>query len=389
MSSLLKLWITNKESLASKSIEQIIHFTGDGKLRDNSTTPCELRDFLANIPADQLTQYISECLESSFNQSGMVLQDLVNEVGRRLGFKVTNGLYRGGKTKIAYDGLWETADNHHFVIEVKTTDAYHINLDTQAVYRQKLIDADEIKKDRSSILLVVGRNDTGGLEAQTRGSRHAWDTRIISVDALIKLMRIKENLTDKNTVTQIHQILKPLEYTRVDRLIDIMFSTSEDLQIDTPDELSEIVADEVPEKKRSTPVNFHQECISNISHTLKAPLIKQGRCSYATADQSIRVISIVSKEYNLNGILRYWYAFRPSQQEFLKNGEQTYIAFGCGSFGKIILIPYEAFEPHLSIMRTTESEDRFYWHVEIFEKNDQFLLYKSTDEGIPISKYKI
>ena len=389
MSSLLKLWINNKESLSTKSIEQIIHFTGDGKLRDNSKTPGELRDFLANIPADMLTQYITECLESSFNQSGMVLQDLVNEVGRRLGFKVTNGLYRGGATKIAYDGLWETADNHHIVIEVKTTDAYQINLDTQAVYRQKLIDAGEIKKDTSSILLVVGRNDTGGLEAQTRGSRHAWDTRIISVDALIKLMRIKESLTDKNTVTQIHQVLKPLEYTRVDQLIDIIFKTSEDLQFDSSDDISEPPEGMNAEKKRSTPVNFHKECISKISHKLGVPLIKHGRCSYSSADKSIQVLSIVSKEYHLNGILRYWYAFRPSQQELLKSGKESYIALGCGSAEKIILMPYEDFEPHLSIMRTTETDERFYWHVEIFEKNDQFLLYKSTDEGIQISNYKL
>ncbi len=41
---------------------------------------------------------------------------------------------------------------------------------------------------KSSILIVVGRQDTGDLEAQVRGSRHAWEIRLISVDALLQLM---------------------------------------------------------------------------------------------------------------------------------------------------------------------------------------------------------
>ena len=46
----------------------------------------------------------------------------------------------------------------------------------------------------SSILIVVGRDDTGELEAQVRGSRHAWDIRLISADALVKLVNLKETV---------------------------------------------------------------------------------------------------------------------------------------------------------------------------------------------------
>jgi hypothetical protein len=51
-----------------------------------------------------------------------------------------------------------------------------------------LITSGQLKEDQSSILIVVGREDTGDLEAQIRGSRHAWDVRLISVDALLRLM---------------------------------------------------------------------------------------------------------------------------------------------------------------------------------------------------------
>jgi len=77
------------------------------------------------------------------------------------------------------------------IVEVKTTDAYRISLDTIAGYRTRLQEQDTVGKN-TSILLVVGREDTGELEAQVRGSRHAWDVRLISVDALVSLVKLKE-----------------------------------------------------------------------------------------------------------------------------------------------------------------------------------------------------
>jgi hypothetical protein len=95
----------------------------------------------------------------------MVLQDLVNELGRRLDYTVTNGRYQGTQNAIGFDGLWRSPEGHTIVVEVKTSDAYRISLDTLSGYRQRLISNGEIT-DESSILIVVGRQDTGELEAQ-------------------------------------------------------------------------------------------------------------------------------------------------------------------------------------------------------------------------------
>jgi hypothetical protein len=389
MTSIIDIWIKQKEFFEAKSIEQVISISGDGNLRDGNEASRQFRELLANLPSTDIARYIDECLSHSFQQSGLALQDLVNEIGRRLGFSIEPGFYRGGGSKIGFDGIWRAKDGYSFVIEVKTTDAYQLNLDTQAQYRQRLIDEQRIDENTSSILLVVGRKDTGGLEAQTRGSRHAWDVRIISVDALLKLMRVKENLSDAATVSKIQEILKPLEYTRVDRLIDIIFTTSEDLQADEAD--GELYADDSGDiaRTQSTPMKYHEECVNRISAHLKVPLIKQGRCTYTNADQSVRVLCIVSKEYQRSGITRYWYAFHPSQQEFLNQGASSFIALGCGSADQIVLIPSGVFQKHLPVMRTTKTGDRFYWHVEIFIKGEQFLLNKSTEEGIDITQYKM
>ena len=252
-----------------------------------------------------------------------------------------------------------------------------------------MIDDHRIVEKESSILLIVGRKDTGGLEAQTRGSRHAWDVRIISVEALLKLMRIKENLSDSATVLKIQEVLKPLEYTRVDRLIDIIFTTSEDLKNDEADSELDTEISSDTKRTQSTPVKYHEECVSHISSKLKVPLIRQGRCTYTNADQSIRVLCIVSKEYQRSGVDRYWYALHPSQKEFLNEGDSSFIALGCGSAEHIIMIPFNEFQKHLPAMRKTESADRYYWHVEIFRRGEQFLLNKPTKDGIDVTKYKI
>src|SRR5206468_12627881 len=82
----------------------------------------------------------------------------------------------------------------------------------------------------ASMLVVVGREDTGALEAQVRGSRYAWEMRLISVEGLIKLVQIKEKSDDPNTLHQIRQLLQPFEYTKIDKIIDVIFTTAVDVE---------------------------------------------------------------------------------------------------------------------------------------------------------------
>src|SRR5690606_14220928 len=137
-------------------------------------------------------------------------------------------LYRGKTNSVGFDGLWIAADGRQLVIEVKTTDAYQIDLDKLANYRKQLAETGQISLHRSSILLVVGTQDTRGLEAQIRGSRHAWDIRLISVDALVKLLKLKETVDNLDAFhAKICDILTPQEFTKVDSIINIVFSTAE------------------------------------------------------------------------------------------------------------------------------------------------------------------
>ncbi|MEO7222082.1 MAG: hypothetical protein ABIY37_06375 [Devosia sp.] len=228
---LISLWKTNPDAVDQFSIEQVVSAAGDGVLKDGSICSQELIDYLSQVASEKLRRYIEQCLSSKYDRAGMVLQDLVNELGRRLDYTVENGRYQGVVNASGHDGLWRSPEGQTLIIEVKTTDAYRIALDTIVGYRSKLA-LSSPSVAAASVLLVVGRQDTGELEAQVRGSRHAWDIRIVSAEALSKLVSLKENSEETETGQKIRSVLLPVEYTRLDRLVDVMFTTASDVEPD-------------------------------------------------------------------------------------------------------------------------------------------------------------
>ncbi len=398
MNSISEIWINSKETFDSKSLSQILSFAGDGKLKDNNTTSIEFRELLEQVPFELLKQFSENCLSEKFDDSGFALQDVINQIGSRLGFDVTNGLYRGRKNKIGFDGIWKSNEDFSIIVEVKTTDAYRINLDTIAKYRNKLIEQRQINKTNSSILIIVGRQDTGDLEAQIRGSRHAWDIRLLSTDSLLQLLALKEKLNDTKTIQQINELLKPKEYTRIDKLIDLIFLTSKDLEIEDSVESEEILGEEkeITEndspKTKASPVNFHNECLEKVQSKLEINLIKQTRISYSNKEKSTGLICSISKPHKQGQFKKYWFAFHPHQQDFLKEFNNSFIAYGCGSPDNTILIPFEEFEPFVKNFWTTSNNDRIYWHVVIHQRLDKLLLAQPVIERgatIDITKFKI
>lgn len=232
---LLAFWQSNPNAAEQLSIEQVVSLAGDGVLKDGSSCSEEFRGYLKQIRSIKIAGYIEHCLSAGFTRGGMVLQDLINELGRRLDYEVTNGRYQGTVNSIGFDGIWVSPEGHTIVTEVKTTDSYRISLDAIADYRVKLIDGGRINA-RSSILIIVGRQDTGELEAQVRGSRHAWDIRLISTEALIKLVQLKENAEGPETGRKIRSLLIPMEHTRLDQMIDVVFTTAKDVETATQSE---------------------------------------------------------------------------------------------------------------------------------------------------------
>lgn len=376
--ALLKLWDSNPDAISSFSIEQVIASAGDGKLKDNSVCSQELRTYLSQISSLKLFEYIHQCLISSFPKSGMALQDIVNELGRRLDYEVRNGNYQGTSGSIGFDGIWVSPEGHTLVIEVKTTDAYRISLDNLARYRDELRKAQDIR-GTCSILIIVGREDTGELEAQVRGSRHAWDIRLISTDALSKLAEVKESTDEADTGRRIREILVPIEYTKLDTLIEAIFVAAKDA--------ARSVTAETEPSERSSPVKgprgksvweftdsavlqFKRDrIVTAVGKALGAKLIKRSRAMYWDADHQIRIACTVSKRYERGDSQRYWYAYHQKWDDFLSHGRMGQFILGAMDLGLAFMVPHEEVKKHLKELNTTTRDDgTMYWHIVIAER---------------------
>jgi hypothetical protein len=377
--------LANEKAIENKKVSQIIGFLGDGKLKNDDNS---FRQFLKEVSNEYLIKYAEECLDKGFQDSGLALQDIVNEIGRRLGFEVTNGLYRGNKNEIGFDGIWKQYDGWNLIVEVKTTDAYRISLDVIANYRTKLIAENKIEQDKSSMLIIVGRNDTGELEAQIRGSKHAWDIRILSTDSLIRLLRIKESLSDESTAQKISIALRPYEFTRVDQLIELLFLAIKDVEVeekadDFIDEPKSISNTKGEKEKKFTPVSFHEPVFEKVKLYLKNTFIKKSKSSYSSTDGKIGLTISISKQhpaFNSQFDSRYWFAFHPHQDLFLQKHEIGYACYGYGNENNIYIIPYKYLQQKLPYMWETKSTDREYKHIVIYRKDDKCYLRTNIDE---------
>jgi len=379
-------------ALYEKEISQLVAMCGDGKLTDGSECCAELREYLHIAKSEHLFAYADSCLVGSFDKSGSVLQDVVNELGRRLEYSVEFGLYQGKSNAVGNDGLWLDGNGRAIVVEVKTTDAYNINLDTVAKYRNQLIDSKKIPPS-SSILLVVGRKDTGGWEEQVRGSRHAWDVRIIGVDALKQLVLLKET-PDSASIEKIHELLIPFEYTRLDRIIGIAFTVAKDASIALEDEAS----DEVEQGQDATKV--HQQTSADIIGALRTsiveklglshpPLVKKSRALLWSADKTVRAAITVSKEYP-DG--HYWYAYHPDWDTFLGEGSTGLFVLGCVGRAEAFAIPYAWMHSKLDTLNVSEDKitKRKHYQVSVYPKsNGQLYLRLNTGVDEPLESFKM
>lgn len=369
--NLTQIWHDQPEFLAGKSYRQIIQISGDGRLRDGNETSSEVRDWLRVIPLERLKSCAEECLTTNFEDSGHALQDVTNEIGVRLGFKVTPGRYRGIKNAVGNDGLWVGEDEFSFLIEVKTTDAYRINLDTVAEYRDQLVSERRLDESKSSIVIVVGRQDTGDFEAQIRGSQHAWDIRLISVDALLRLAEVKEQLNDWSTSNKINRLLRPVEYTRLDGIVELLFAAKQDLETsDTvpppDDEQSATKAQKATGGKYDA---VRETAALRIGEKLGVTFVRRGRAIRASSDGKMRLVCLASQRYTgPGGSDGYWYGFARSQKAFLDEADEGYVAFVCGDSEKIFLVTREEIFSWLSEFLTTppnpeSADDIRHWHL--------------------------
>ncbi|HEY0149015.1 MAG TPA: hypothetical protein VGB70_08410 [Allosphingosinicella sp.] len=393
------------------TIEQIVSTAGDGLLRDGSACSTELRRYLTEVPSAALGRYVDYCLSTAFKVGGIVLQDLVNEIGRRLDYEVRNGRYQGTPAHIGYDGLWKSPEGNDVVLEVKTTDVYRISLDVIASYRTKLIAKGELGAS-SSILIVVGRQDTGELEAQIRGSKHAWDVRLISAEALLKLLQVKENSNEAETGAKVRSLFAPVEYTRLDRMVDVVFTAATDVEatpamdmgVSAPAAVSGLSDTSRSEQGSSphiakAPYQFTDSgilqakrlsIIAALGEREGAHLIQKSRAQYWSASRDIRSVCSISKRYEGKNQNPYWYAYHPQWDAFLKDADRSFFVLGCMDLNRAFAIPRRALLPILPNLHQTQREQGAYWHIHLTEeKGGLAMVIPGAVSGLSLEQFSL
>jgi hypothetical protein len=198
-------------------------------------------------------------------------------------------------------------------------------------------------------------------------------------------MKIRQDLDSPSVEDRIRAVLIPREYTRVDEIIDLVFSTTEEIQDileAAPDELTgeddaEPASGEKEAKERERPVSFNLACVERIGKFLNVELSKQSRVIFGDLDSGLKITCAVSKEYNNAGGLGYWFAFHQHQLEKLSEAPSAYACFGCGSPDQIAILPLDFVKSQLDGMNQTTREDgRLYWHVQIHSEGERWIMHR-------------
>lgn len=392
---LLSFWKNAKEEVLKLSIEQVVSNAGDGVLRDQSECSSEFRQYLRVAPVESLYEYARHCLESGFNRSGFILQDIVNEFGTRLAFQVENGIYQGTKNAVGFDGIWRADGEPDLVIEVKTTDAYTVKLEKHAEYKRRLW-LEKRLSEGASTLIVVGREDTKALEEQIRGSRYAWEMRLISVEGLIKLVKINQKSDDTSTLNQIRQLLRPFEYTKIDKIIDVIFRTAEDVEAQELEQEAPIEEEQdsqVPYTQSRTGLEElnakRQQAVDAFGKLKGKELVRRSRTLFWSTDKELRVCCAVSKRYE-SDYQPYWYAFHPNWDAFLAEAKDGYFILACMDRLEAYAVPYSWILANKQNLNMTNKGEKSYWHVALTTLENGALAINTSKVGAkaPLEPYR-
>ena len=102
---------------------------------------------------------------------------------------------------------------------------------------------------------------------------------------------------------QICEILIPKEFTRLDNIVDIVFSAAEDASDETEqfenDEFTETPepANSSQFKRTEKSVSFNEACALNFARLHNATLRKLSKTTYESKEKFLRIVSLVSKDY--------------------------------------------------------------------------------------------
>jgi hypothetical protein len=215
------------------TLDRIVELAGDwadgsraseqfrGIIEDEQTTTAEIEAFL------------NEAIQGSETHHNRALQDLVNNIGARLGFTIEYGIYQGTTDQIGYDGHWmstATDPPSHLIVETKSSTTYSINPTQAGEYMEELEQREELERSQVYGLYVVGDDEIDTIANTILGSAYRDRMRVITAQRLLDLLSIQEESGLRHT--QVLDVLLPINAVDVGTLVglleDVIESTEEE-----------------------------------------------------------------------------------------------------------------------------------------------------------------
>lgn len=137
-------------------------------------------------------------------------------------------------------------------------------------------------------------------------------------------------------------------------------------------------------------IDITSDCVRYIGSCLNMPLSKLSKAIYRSHDKKTTVVCLTSKGRNTGGRREYWFGLRINHKEALGGGGNPYLALGCGSANKILLIPYFNFEKWLDDMSISGNTKTSHWNINVIERQGDYTLrLKAGCPNVDLTKYKL
>jgi hypothetical protein len=205
------------------TLDRIVNLAGDWT--DNSRASDQFQAIIRDeqTTTEEVGAYLQEAIDGDEQYHNRALQDLVNNIGERLGFEVEYGVYQGRSDTIGYDGHWvstATEENTHLVVETKTTTTYAIDPGQAGGYMNELTDQEDVERAQVYGLYVIGGGDIETVAQTVLGSQYRDRMRIITAERLLDLLTIQADSGLRHD--QVVDVLLPINTVDVGQLVELI-----------------------------------------------------------------------------------------------------------------------------------------------------------------------
>lgn len=218
------------------TLDRIVNLAGDWT--DGSHASQEFRTILEDeqTPTEDVESYLQEAIQGGETHHNRALQDIVNNLGQRLGFQVEYGVYQGTAETIGFDGHWiSTAaeTETHLVVETKTSTTYAIDPGQAGGYMKTLVNENEIDREQVYGLYVIGEGDVETVAKTVLGSQYRDRMRVITAQRLLNLLKIQQESGLLHE--QVVDVLLPINTVDVGQLVELIQDVIEFRETDDED----------------------------------------------------------------------------------------------------------------------------------------------------------